>query len=90
MQTPSHYLQREQQFALPIPTCWYQKNLADQMQTIADPMRTIAGPREPRYQLVEYTVNVDIFACINFLRFTKMGNFTHINIRVLCIIGSLG
>ena len=37
-----------------------------------------------------YTVNVDIFACIDFRGFMKMGNFVCIKIRVLCIIGSLG
>ena len=36
------------------------------------------------------TVNVDIFACINFRGFMKMANFACIRIRVLCIIGSLG
>ena len=36
------------------------------------------------------TVNVDIFACIHFRGFMKMGNFACIKIRVLCIIGSLG
>ena len=36
------------------------------------------------------TVNVDIFACINFRGFMKMGNFEQIRFRVLCIIGSLG
>ena len=35
-------------------------------------------------------VNVDIFACINFRDFMKMGNFACIKIHVLCIIGSLG
>ena len=36
------------------------------------------------------TVNVDIFACINFCGFMKLGNFACIKIRVLCIIGSIG
>ena len=35
-------------------------------------------------------MNVDIFACINFRGFMKMGNFACIKIRVLCVIGSLG
>ena len=37
-----------------------------------------------------YTVNVDIFACINFRGFMKLGNFACIKIRVLCIIGFIG
>ena len=36
------------------------------------------------------TVNVDLFACINFRGFMKMDNFACIKIRVVCIIGSLG
>ena len=36
------------------------------------------------------TVNVDIFTCINFLRFDKMGNFTKIFIRILSVLCSLG
>ena len=36
------------------------------------------------------TVNVDIFACINFCGFMKMGNLACIKIRVLSITGSLG
>ena len=36
------------------------------------------------------TVNVDIFMCINFRGFMKMGNFVSIKIRVLSIYGSLG
>ena len=36
------------------------------------------------------TVNVDIFACINFRGFMKMGNFVCIKISILCMIGSLG
>ena len=36
-----------------------------------------------------YTVNVDIFACINFRGFEKMGNFACINIRVLGATGSI-
>ena len=36
------------------------------------------------------TVNVDIFACINFRGFRKMGNVACIKIGVLSIIGSLG
>ena len=35
------------------------------------------------------TVNVDIFACINFRGFMELGNFACIKIRVLCIIGSI-
>ena len=35
-------------------------------------------------------MNVDIYACINFCGFMKMGNFACIKIRVLCVIGSLG
>ena len=31
------------------------------------------------------TVNVDIFACINFCAFPKIGNFGQINIRVVFI-----
>ena len=38
--------------------------------------------------LILITVNVDIFACIIFRVFMKMGNFTCIKIHVLCIIGS--
>ena len=34
-------------------------------------------------------MNVDIFACINFHGFMKMGNFACIKIRVLSIVGSL-
>ena len=37
-----------------------------------------------------YTVNVDIFTCINFHVFIKMGNFSCIKIRVLSIFDSLG
>ena len=37
-----------------------------------------------------YTVNGNIFACINVHGFMKMGNFACIKIRVLCEIGSLG
>ena len=37
-----------------------------------------------------YTVNVDIFACIHFCGFMKMGNFARIEIRALCITGSKG
>ena len=46
----------------------------------------------PLRRMLEYlnTVNVDIFACIKFRGFMKMGNFACIKIRVLCIIGSLG
>ena len=36
------------------------------------------------------TVNVDIFVCINFREFIKIGNFACTKIRVLSIIGSLG
>ena len=36
-----------------------------------------------------YTVNVDIFACINFRGFDKMGNFARIKIRVFSILCSL-
>ena len=36
------------------------------------------------------TVNVDIFTCINFRGFMKMGNFACIKISVLSVIGSLG
>ena len=35
-------------------------------------------------------MNVDIFACIDFRGFMKMGNFACIKICVLSIIGSLG
>ena len=35
------------------------------------------------------TVNVDIFACINFREFMKMGNFACIKTRVLSITVSL-
>ena len=35
-------------------------------------------------------MNVDIFACIHFRGFMKMGNFACIKIHVLCITGSLG
>ena len=31
------------------------------------------------------TVNLDIFVCTNFRRFTKIGNFACIRIRVLSI-----
>ena len=37
-----------------------------------------------------HTVNVDIFACINFRGFMKMGNFACIKIRVFSTNGSLG
>ena len=37
-----------------------------------------------------HTVNVDIFVCINFHRFMKMGNLACIKIFVLNITGSLG
>ena len=37
-----------------------------------------------------YTVNVDIFACINFHRFMKMGNFACIKIPVFDANDSLG
>ena len=36
------------------------------------------------------TVNVDIFACIHFRGFMKMGHFACIKIRVFSIIISLG
>ena len=36
------------------------------------------------------TVNVDIFACINFRGIMKMGNFARIKIRILSITGSIG
>ena len=36
------------------------------------------------------TVNVDIFACIHFHGFMKMGNFARIKIHILCTVGSLG
>ena len=39
---------------------------------------------------VHHTVNVDIFACINFRGFMKMGNFTWIEIRVFSTKDSLG
>ena len=45
--------------------------------------------------LLYYTVNVDIFACINFRAFLKIGNFAQINIRVFfflplcCIIKNI-
>ena len=35
-------------------------------------------------------MNVDIFVCINFRGFMKIGNFTYIKIRVLGMKGSLG
>ena len=35
-------------------------------------------------------MNVDVFACIHFRGFMKMGNFACIKIRVLGIIDSLG
>ena len=34
-------------------------------------------------------MNVDIFACINFRGFKKMGNIARIKIRVLSITGSI-
>ena len=37
-----------------------------------------------------HTVNVDIFACINFRGFMKMGNFACIKIRVFSTNDSLG
>ena len=37
-----------------------------------------------------HTVNVDIFACINFQGFMKIGNFVCIETRALSITGSLG
>ena len=37
-----------------------------------------------------FTVNVDIFTCINFRGFMKIVIFACIKIRVLSIIGSLG
>ena len=37
-----------------------------------------------------YTVNVDIFACINFRGFMKMANFACIKIRVFSTNGSSG
>ena len=40
--------------------------------------------------LRSYTVNVDIFACIHFRGFMKLGNFACIKIRVLCMIASIG
>ena len=36
------------------------------------------------------TVNVDIFACINFRGFMKIGNFACINIRIFSTNSSLG
>ena len=36
------------------------------------------------------TVNVDIFACVNFRESIKMDNFVCIKIHVLSITGSLG
>ena len=36
------------------------------------------------------TVNLDIFACIYFRGFMKMGNFACIKIGVLSIVGALG
>ena len=36
------------------------------------------------------TVNVDIFACINFRGFVKMGNFACIKIRIFSTEDSLG
>ena len=42
-----------------------------------------------RARLFIHTMNVDIFACINFRGFMKMGNFACIKIRVLSIIGTL-
>ena len=40
--------------------------------------------------IIQYTVNVDIFAYIHFRGFIKMGNFTCIKIRFLNITSSLG
>ena len=40
--------------------------------------------------LIIATVIVDIFACINFRGFMKLGNFACIKIRVLCKIGCIG
>ena len=37
-----------------------------------------------------FTVNVDIFACINLRGFVKMGNFAWIKIRVFSTNDSLG
>ena len=36
-----------------------------------------------------YTVNVDIFACINFRAFPKIGNFARIYFRVFDILASM-
>ena len=41
-------------------------------------------------ELTYTTVNVDIFVCINFREFTKIGNFVCIKICILSITGSLG
>ena len=35
------------------------------------------------------TVTVDIFACIHFRTFPKMGNFTQIYIRIFDIVASM-
>ena len=40
--------------------------------------------------MIVYSVNVDIFACINFRGFMKMGNFAWIEIRVFSTNDSLG
>ena len=35
------------------------------------------------------TVNVDIFACVNFREFPKIGNFARINLSVFDIFASM-
>ena len=42
------------------------------------------------FESILITVNVDIFACIHFLEFTKIGIFAWIKIRLLRINGYLG
>ena len=44
----------------------------------------------PLEKLLQNTVNVDIFACINFRGFINMANFACIKIRVLSAPDSLG
>ena len=50
-------------------------------------MAELIGRKDVCFVLI--TVNVDIFACIDFRGFMKIGNFACIKICVLCIIGSL-
>ena len=66
-----------------IPVAIYAKNISCPLYAVRSHTSLWSGPG-----LKANTVNVDIFACMNFYVFMKMGNFTWIKICVLSITGT--